>query len=552
MSSGKLYRTTGVSFTGQRKILLMNSHSREGVYVTPAMGIFKVAEFARKRGIDCDILDYDIDDDSEFIKNAERGEYAVIAMSVTHYQMEADLERLWMFRKCAEKSGNPVIIAGGGQEAAMNYEQWLDAALDIVFLGFAEVTFYEFCRRVLDADRKLFDLSALADGLKGMTYRDQGGKLVFHYADTMDHDKFRGMFYDSVLEMDVPYQKYWDYLRQSFKGRDVGGAGFIFEHVRLYGTSHCPRRCGFCSSQTFLPFSQEATPKISMLDADQLVHLVVHHYQKYGAKLVIFSDDDFLVGPGVGARRALSFCKGIIAAKKSGDLPSDFHFHFQARIADVLTRHQINMELLQALVDAGCMGCSLGVETFSEKLIKSPSINKIGVTVTDCRDVLNAMLDIGMVPQINIILGPPESTVEDLIDTIKVVAEFIEKGADIALVTRVEVYPGSPLSMNRKYPYHSRTWTNPHNGQSIEIADYFKSWDQDIERVCTNFNKARDAELDLIKKRYGWENQIIHKRIVAFGSIIAILKILERPDLLRDISGVMERIIQQSGDKAAE
>lgn len=267
---------------------------------------------------------------------------------------------------------------------------------------------------------------------------------------------------------------------------------------------------------------------------------------------MIFSDDDFLVGPGVGAKRAMAFCKGIIAEKEAGNLPADFRFHFQARIADVLTRHEINTELLQALYDSGCLGCSLGVETFSDKLIKSPSINKVGVTVLDCRNVLDAMLDIGLVPQINIILGPPESTVDDLIDTIETVTEYIEKGADVALVTRVEVYPGSPLSMNSAYPYHTRTWINPHTGQSIEIADNFKSWDPVIDRVCENFNKARDVELDAIKKQYGWTDRTVHKRVVAFGSIIAILKMIDRPDMVEKVTRLMTRVIDQSSRDAAE
>ena len=533
--------------TDKRKILLMNSHSREGVYVTPAMGIFKIAEFARIRGVACDILDYDIDDDAVFLENAERGDYCVIAMSVTHYQMEADLDRLWKFRRCAEKSEKPVIIAGGGQEAAMNYEQWLDAALDIVFMGFAEVIFHEFCRRVIEVDgRKSFDLGALADGINGVAYRSNEGNLLFRFADTLSHAAFSEMFYDNVIEMDVPYQKYWDYVRSSYKDTATGGGDFIYEHVRLYGTSHCPRRCGFCSSQTFLAFSQEAIPRIAMLSADQLVSLVVHHCQKYGARLAIFSDDDFLVGPGVGVKRAMAFCAGMIAEKKAGNLPTDFRFHFQARVADLLTRHQLNIPLLQALFDAGCMGCSLGVETFSERLLRSPSINKIGVTVKDCRNVLDAMLDIGLVPQINVILGPPESTVEDLLDTIKAALEYVERGADVALVTRVEVYPGAPLASDPNYPYYTRTWTNPHTGQSIEIVDYFKSWDPVIDRVCGNFNETRDAEISAVKRQCGWSGRTGSKRIIAFCSILAVLRLLDQREMIEHVSRSMEDTVRQA------
>lgn len=524
----------------ERKILLINSHSREGVYVTPAMGLFKIAGYLKKNGIGCDVLDYDIDDDRDFLTEAASGAYAVIGMSVTHFQMESDLERLWKFRKAAESSGLPCVIAGGGQEATMNYEQWLNAALDIVFFGFAEETYFSFCQRVFQSGVDKPKLDDLADGLDGVAYFDRQKNLISRAAAPLTKEKFSQLFFDNIFDLDVPYEKYWQYLRNKYKAWAVGGADFIYEHVRIYGTSHCPRRCGFCSSQTFLPFSQDPLPKILMLEAEQYVQLIVYHYQKFGARMVTFSDDDFLVGSGVGAKRAIDVAKGILREKQSGNLPQDFKFHFQARIADVIFKRQLNTELLDSLAEAGCIGFSVGVETFSEKLIKSPSINKVGITVKDCRWVLDAMLEHGLVPQINVILGTPETNVEDLVETIMAAAEYVEKGADIALVTRVEVYPGAPLADNPDYPYHCRNWTNPYTGEIVEISDYFQCWDPEIDRMCENFNEAKDQELRAIKKEFGWEGQTVHKRIVAFANLLAVGKLLHRTDIIERIEGLLD------------
>jgi radical SAM superfamily enzyme YgiQ (UPF0313 family) len=509
------------------------------------MGLFKIAGYLKKNGIGCDVLDYDIDDDRDFLTKAASGTYAVIGMSVTHFQMESDLERLWKFRKVAESSGLPTVIAGGGQEATMNYEQWLNAALDIVFFGFAEETYFSFCQRVLKCDVDKPKLDDLADGLNGVAYFDNHKNLISRAAVPLTKEKFSELFFDNIFDLDVPYEKYWQHLRKNYTAWAVGGAGFIFEHVRIYGTSHCPRRCGFCSSQTFLPFSQEPLPKIIMLDAEQYVKLIVYHFQKFGARMVTFSDDDFLVGSGVGAKRAIDVAKGILREKQSGNLPQDFKFHFQARIADVIFKRQLNTELLDSLAEAGCIGFSVGVETFSEKLLKSPSINKVGITVKDCRWVLDAMLERVLVPQINVILGAPETNVEDLVETIMAAAEYVEKGADIALVTRVEVYPGAPLAKNPDYPYHNRIWTNPYTGDSVEISDYFQCWDPVIDRMCEGFNEAKDQELHAIKQRFGWEGQTVHKRIVAFANLIAVGKLLRRPDIVERIDGLLNETLSR-------
>ena len=58
------------------------------------------------------------------------------------------------------------------------------------------------------------------------------------------------------------------------------------------------------------------------------------------------------------------------------------------------------MELLLKLKAAGFYTYGLGVETFADRLLKSPSVNKLGVDAQDCENVLDAMLDIGLNPLI--------------------------------------------------------------------------------------------------------------------------------------------------------
>ncbi len=537
----------------QRSVLLLNSHSRDGVYVSPPVGLVKIANVLRKGGVACDILDYDIDDEAPFLEKARRGAYAVIGMSVTHFQMEADLDRVWKFRQTALQSGRPSWIVGGGQEAAMNFRQWLDVALDLIFLGFAEKTFLEFCRRVLaqeaegDARGPLSLLTADMDGVAFL--RDDGG-TVFRPAGALEPALFKELFFDNVMELDVDYAKYWNRVRADFESETVGAADFVFENVRLYTSSHCPRRCGFCSSQTFLPFSQDGASRILSVAPEQLIALLHRYKDRYGARMIQFSDDDFGIGAGAGMQRVTEFCRLVIEEKAQGTIPRDFRFSCQARVADFLVRGEVTEDALAAMARAGFLGLSLGVETFSQKLLKAPSINKVGVTVADCRKVLDAALRQGLVPQINIILGIPESTPDDLVETMLETCACIEKGCDVALVTRVEVYQGSPMSTNPDYTVRWRHWTNPHDGREVAIADYFEPRDPVIAHVCDHFKTAMAAELQAIKKERGWEGKTAHKRIVAFANLIAVSRLLERPDLVKRFQDAVEATCAAAAHKS--
>ena len=75
---------------------------------------------------------------------------------------------------------------------------------------------------------------------------------------------------------------------------------------------------------------------------------------------------------------------------------------------------------------ASFLSIGLGVETFSDRLLKCPSINKKGLTSADSLKVIDAMLSTKIVPQINIIIGIPESTPDELADTLTVLNVFLD------------------------------------------------------------------------------------------------------------------------------
>ena len=110
--------------------------------------------------------------------------------------------------------------------------------------------------------------------------------------------------------MPIPYQKFWDILKENSATQDLG-IEFIYENVRVYTTSHCPRMCGFCNSGQYLKETtaeekdlminrndegirfSKGVQKLVRLDAQEVMDLIMFYIKNYGAKSFLFSDDDF-------------------------------------------------------------------------------------------------------------------------------------------------------------------------------------------------------------------------------------------------------------------
>jgi radical SAM superfamily enzyme YgiQ (UPF0313 family) len=451
--------------TNGLSILLLTSKSWSGFNISPPLGLYNLKTAVEQRGHSCEVFDYDIDDEDALKARVKAGAYDVIGMSVTHVNMSMDLDALLELYQLALTAHDTLMIAGG-QEATMNYEQWLRTKLvDVTFLGFADKTFTVFCDELLKLDRKYHDGAVLAPALvdllkntKGVAYLDPTQKLegdvalkaVYQPSPTLTQEEFSELFHINGLKQGIPYHRYWDTVRAR-KDNSFNNAEFTVETVRLYTVSHCPRRCGFCSSQNFLPLSQNEKTTIIMLSAREVFDLVAHYANNVGARAFMFSDDDFPVGSTQGLARLQDFCRMVVEAKNAGMLPKELRFFCQARALDFLRRlpdgsKVLRGELLQLMKTAGFHNIGMGIETFCDRLLQKPSVNKIGVTVKDYRTVIDGFLNIAITPQTFIIIGIPESTVEDVMESITTATEYINKGADVAVISTMRVYPGSPTS----------------------------------------------------------------------------------------------------------
>lgn len=530
-----------------KNILLITSALGDSKHVAsaPPIGLYRLKNYLVRSGVHCDILDLDMDSIDEYLKSVGNGIYDVIGFSVSHYNMRFDLDNICLFRKASEKSKKNCIFIAGGQEAVLNYQQWLDCGIDIIFLGFAEKSLYEFCSHI--PSNNSGKISEIVKDTDGVAFYNEAQKLIYRPSKSMRMAEFQELSFYRIKELDIPYKIYWDKLDAEVKHFNFNKNKFITKTVRLYTTSHCPRKCGFCSSQAFIPTSQQCQSPIYMLSADDIFELILFHIDQYGAQGFLFSDDDLLVGTKAGLKRIFQLCELIIDAKLKGLIPEDITFNCQARIADFLLkpvngRKRINNELMQVLKRAGFHGFGLGVETFSNRLLKCPSVNKIGINESNCCHVLDALLEHGLVPTINIILGIPESTEEDIIYTMTKTAEYALKGCQFVVTEYLKSFPGAPIYQNNDFTIKTEAWRNPFNGKRTDIEKYFIPVDPVIADILDRIEEQSIEELEYVKKNSPWTDSIVPKSISGLSVFLAFSRLLGRKDLIDYFNDVIKII----------
>ncbi|MBF0382243.1 MAG: hypothetical protein HQL69_14560 [Magnetococcales bacterium] len=541
------------------RVLLLTSMSERGVNMTPPIGLHRLRFYLAQRGISCDVVDFAIEDSDKSLLDVKRGLYHIIGIQVTHFQIITDLELLWLYKDASRQCRHNVLMIAGGQEATMNHKQWLEVGIDLIGLGFAEKVMYEIASimatHITDAGPKApIDVGQLFGELNGVAFLDNHGQAVYRPAQHMDEDEFRQLNYNQVKKMDIPHLEYWELVRAQRADLFVTGERrYTYETVRLYTSSHCPRRCGFCSSQNFFPISLGQKSPILMLTASEVFDLIIYHIETYGAKAFLFTDDDFAVGNRSGLERFKNLCNIIIAGKKSGQIPAELRFIFQARIADFLIRtndtkkqHEINFELLDLISTAGFRNVGLGVETFSENLLFAPSINK-RVTSKACHDVINAMLKRKMVPQIYIIIGIPESSCEELVDSMDAAIDYMDKGCDVGMVTQLRAYPGSPLVQNPEYKIAYKSWQHPDTGKIHKFMDYFIPGDPVMKVVAANIKEEALVELEKAVSDNNLDDTTIWpKSLIGVTAFMAAARLLNRMDVYNRYESYLDRSISMT------
>jgi radical SAM superfamily enzyme YgiQ (UPF0313 family) len=165
------------------------------------------------------------------------------------------------------------------------------------------------------------------------------------------------------------------------------------------------------------------------------------------ARTIIFQDDIFSF---TRDRRILPLCEGIIAAKRSGRIPSQLQFISTNRI-DAMTP-----ERLSAMRRAGFRVLGFGIESFSQRVLGE--FNKAQIH-RHIEPMLSAALATGVTPFLDLILSSPHAQLEDVAETLSQAYRWLREGCEIGMYPYVIPFSGAAFAKDPRlapYTHHVR------------------------------------------------------------------------------------------------
>lgn len=179
----------------------------------------------------------------------------------------------------------------------------------------------------------------------------------------------------------------------------------------------CPFQCTFCSTSGGGKYRQRSLDSVFQ----EMEYLV----NSYHVKEFFLNDELF----AVNGERVHEFCRRI--------QPVHVKWHVMLRIG----KH-IQLELLQEMYEAGCVGVCYGLESADDSILKS--MKKTGVTQKEMLRVLEITKKAGLMVRGGFIFGDTQETLE----TAEYTMNWIEEHADLLeniSISPIVLYPGSAL-----------------------------------------------------------------------------------------------------------
>jgi radical SAM superfamily enzyme YgiQ (UPF0313 family) len=461
-------------------------HCGEYTFLAPPLGVWRLAGVLKSHGIDVEVFDPNCCSGSPehaFELKLSSELWDVIGISTTGMTLRFDLELAHLARRILPDS----VIVAGGMEATFRPELMFELGpFDRVVLGEGEQPLLELAAR-LRANQPL-------GGITGMAERQADGKVLRLHQPALNRDQLRDAIFATPYES-MPYEAYWQRLESAYRvgalptkaAREASLAEI--RSVRLITLNYCPMGCTFCASTNFLHESQGGVAAIARLDVDEVIHMIERIVSAHpDVRTIIFQDDIFVFTKD---RRVLPLCDAIVAAKERGAIPADLQFISTNRI------DAMSVQRLTAMRRAGFRVLGYGIENFSQRVLEE--FNK-GQIHRHIEPMLNATLELGITPFLDLILSSPRSTLEDIAQTLREAFRWVKRGCEIGMYPYVIPFSGAAFARDPSLRPHTQYARRHINGTTIE-------WEQaakilPIDPAVREFILKLEERFDLLLEAY--------------------------------------------------
>lgn len=333
-----------------------------------------------------------------------------------------------MVLRCAnliKKAYPEKVLIAGGVNARSRREKFYASGIDIICLSEAEKTIQQVVQTLQKNSRDFSNISAIA-------YQKDGQE---HINPTQPSDV--------VWNLDdlplpawhlLPNDRYWEI------GRPHGGhfePGESLRYASMTTSMGCVFACQFCHISGETQDGVAGEIGRFRIKSDERVFEELEALKNLGVKQ-IFLEDDSLFGRKKRMMRILKEIKafGFDILDVNG-----------VNIVHLLTNQQqdVDMELLEALVDAGFKELSLPFESGNPRIVQKYANNKWDVERANITGLIKAYSEHGITIGGNFMLGFPDETREEIQNTIDMARTCIAAGLDSANFFLVLPLPGTPL-----------------------------------------------------------------------------------------------------------
>lgn len=206
------------------------------------------------------------------------------------------------------------------------------------------------------------------------------------------------------------------------------------------------------------------------------------------------SDETFL-----GTRRGLEYAKALseIKAEMDRNTPRGFRFLVQTR------SNEMTRELVQNLAAAGVEHLTFGVENASQYVRDSLRKRQDDQKIIDIVDWCH---EFGVQCYLLMILFPPETRLEDLDINVRVVRDWVKRGAKVSVEPYLMPYRGTPILDDPRYTYEHVAYEVPFSGPPAKRLKWpTLIWPRDpqVRSLMLYFRETLDAKIQAAKKAAG-------------------------------------------------
>ncbi len=336
------------------------------------------------------------------------------------------------------KNANVKVVWGGTFATAI-YEQVLQSgSADYVSRYEGEDTWLDMANT--------FDRGETFDKIKSLAFMKNGECVYTGDRDFVDLTALPPIDW-SLVEPDNYMQKSYGCNKQ----------------LNIYYSKGCPGRCTYCFNPCF-NHSKRRCKTISQV-VDEMEHLS----KAYGADGFDFADDCMFLNE----KELADFCNAIIERK----LNVVWSGYLSVGIANKLENYEL-------MYKAGCRSMIFGIESGSEKILKS--VNKLS-RLHLVQPNIDLCVQAGIVPITAFMLGFPDENVSDLRDTIELAKSLKNTAVLYNFFTPI---PGTKI------------YTDLINSKKIQPVYSLEEYASvvEFEGLFKNFTKVKTIDLVCIKK----------------------------------------------------